>query len=358
MTAADWLSLLGERLGPPLMPQEARARLEPLARRLPGSCQVALEIHLGDPLEWRRVDLAARVRTVEEAGWLGRQVRSHVTAAALTAWAVSAGLRARAPELWLELDVPPEPAAGGGTGAPEPFEHPVLCARLAPRLEPRWITDRLLPTLLGAAASGTGEVHLETGQRRGLLTALERLPPPARPLYVFSLSERGEAREGVTGAVRLEVIGIPRGALPSYLVSVGAPAAADRVEAVGPLLEKGARTHLSLDFVPGATGPGDRVGLEISFLRLPRREPGWRRLFEGLRQRGLCSEAEARAALDWPGQDSFWTAEGHWPAVAGAGYCVRSLSHVKLITRPGCEPKAKLYLLFGLLRPAPRDREG
>ena len=40
-----------------------------------------------------------------------------------------------------------------------------------------------------------------------------------------------------------------------------------------------------------------------------------------------------------------------WPAKPrpAAGYCVRRLSHVKVVCRPDREPEAKVYLMFGPL---------
>ncbi len=58
------------------------------------------------------------------------------------------------------------------------------------------------------------------------------------------------------------------------------------------------------------------------------------------------------AALAWPGWDSFWTAPDRWPveAVGAEGYCVRYLSHVKVVCRPDREPEAKVYLAVEWVR--------
>jgi hypothetical protein len=94
------------------------------------------------------------------------------------------------------------------------------------------------------------------------------------------------------------------------------------------------------------------VGVEGSFVRLPHREPGWRELFDRLQARDLCTQEKRAAAFAWPGQDSARTAPA-WPPAARGGRCVRSLSHVKVVTHPEREPEAKVYLLVTPLRRPP-----
>jgi len=138
---------------------------------------------------------------------------------------------------------------------------------------------------------------------------------------------------------------------------IEAEAWSEVLEPLSALIRCAGRNHLSLDLAPGLQ---PRLGVELSFARRPAREPGWAELFDLLDAAGLLGDAAGRAerrgaVLGWPGWDSFWTAAESWPSAAGAGYCVRSLSHVKVVTGPGLRPEAKVYLLFGLWR---RDRKG
>jgi hypothetical protein len=66
-----------------------------------------------------------------------------------------------------------------------------------------------------------------------------------------------------------------------------------------------------------------------------------------------------RAALEWSGQDSFWTATARWPAAGtqGRGHCVRTLSHVKAVATPaGVENK--VYLGLWRAEPGESSRRG
>jgi hypothetical protein len=137
-----------------------------------------------------------------------------------------------------------------------------------------------------------------------------------------------------------------------------APHTVKPVEEIVPLFEGVERIHLSFD-IGEEISP--RIGIEGSFLRLPHRETRWAELFERLIERGLCSPEKRDAALAWPGYDSFRTARDRWPAGAGSrNVCVRSLSHVKVVSRPEREPEAKVYLLVTPFArpPAPQQPQG
>lgn len=133
----------------------------------------------------------------------------------------------------------------------------------------------------------------------------------------------------------------------SYLKRV-APGAVPWVQGAADLFEGVERIHLSLD-VGEEVLP--RIGIEGSLPRLPGREPRWGELFERLVSRGLCPPGKRDAALAWQGSETFWTSPAAWPveAVGAGGFCFRKLSHVKVVCRPGQEPEAKAYLLFGYL---------
>ena len=123
----------------------------------------------------------------------------------------------------------------------------------------------------------------------------------------------------------------------------------DLAEAAG-LFEGTERTHLSFDVGPEGIRP--RIGIEGSFAALPGREARWQELFGRLERRGLCSPAQREALLAWPGSDSFWTAPERWPADPAwlGAFCIRYLSHLKAVWRPGRALEAKAYLAFGPYR--------
>jgi hypothetical protein len=132
-----------------------------------------------------------------------------------------------------------------------------------------------------------------------------------------------------------------------------APSTIPHVADIAPLFDGVERLHLSFDLSPEGVLP--RIGIEGSFPRLPRREPRWAALFDRLEERGSCDPRKREAALAWPGYDSIWTATKRWPieAVGARGFCVRGLSHVKVVCQPDREPEAKVYLAFGYsARPA------
>lgn len=370
LTLADWIPVLRPHLGETLLPPQVRRSILELSDRLPGTCLAALEMSLHDPR--RGADLSVRVRTPAEARALTQDlVRELASNPALSYlpdffehWATRARWRERAPELWLELDLARRQA--------EELPPPVICARLAPGVPVLWVSRELLPRMHGRPV-------LPTAQQEAVEQALERLPPSARLLYVFSLRSRlrGESMacpdadsavgpdsdpepDADLAPVRLEVGGLDADEMSRYvghLARNGSTISEDAwrraIDDLAPLIRCAGRNHLSVDLAPGIQ---PRMGVELSFPRLPDREPGWQRLFDLLEERGFlgspasAAQGRRRAVFDWPGWDSFWTATPRWPVEAGAGYCVRSLSHVKVVTGPGRSPEAKVYLLFGLWR--------
>jgi hypothetical protein len=214
---------------------------------------------------------------------------------------------------------------------------PLVCAKLRPATEAAWILESLLPALHGKP--------LSSAQRQGLALALCEIPAPAFLLYAFSLLPRG------SDAVRLEIFGLDPAGIVSYLEKVS-PSSIPWVREPAALFAGVERIHLSLDL---GTEILPRIGIEGSFSRLPRREPHWHRLFDRLVKSGLCAAEKRDAALAWSGYDNFWTAPERWPVTPRPvpGFCVRRLSHVKVVCRPDQEPEAKAYLMF-----VPLERSG
>ena len=314
----DWLTFVRPRLAPALVDATAYERLRGVARRLPGDGLAALEIRLAAGSG--PVDLSLKLSEPSRARGVADVVPSPHRQL-LRRW--EAGELPSVPSFWLEFDL---------DRSPEGLPDPVLCAELARGTDPGWLVETLLPELRGVPLAGP--------QRELALRVLAAVPLPARPLYAFDLSPRG------SDAIRLEILGLAPEAMPGILGQV-APDLAPAVTAAAPLFAGAERPHLSLDVTPEGIAP--RVGLEASFVRGPHREPRWRNLFDRLIDQGLCDPEKRDAVFAWPGQESFWAAPGRWPAEAAGlgGTCVRAVSHVKLVVRPGRAPEAKVYLLFG-----------
>ncbi|HEY0510330.1 MAG TPA: hypothetical protein VGH73_00400 [Thermoanaerobaculia bacterium] len=313
-----------------LVAPPALDRILPLARQLPGDALAALEARLAP--EEGAVDLSLRLTRSPQALELAERFGLHHLRPLLLRWAEegeASPVGSLVETLWLEFDL----------GGPTPAPRPVVCAGLRGRAEPGWIAGSLLPGLHGEPLSGR--------QRTLVEACCAAIPEKARLLYAFSLGARG------AGEVRLEILGLDPQGVREYMEQT-APHAAGPLAAVLPLFEGVERLHLSLD-IGERISP--RVGVEGSFRRLPHREPRWRQLFDLLVARGLCSPEKRDAVFVWPGHDSFWTAPEAWPAGAARLnlFCVRSLSHVKLVCSPGREPEAKVYLLF---TPFERRRPG
>lgn len=234
--------------------------------------------------------------------------------------------------IWLEFDLDHEPQ-----GLPVP----AVAARLGKQVDSRWLADTLLPALQGRS--------LDAAQRRWVGRSVDRLPAGIRLLYAFSVLSRPGA------ALRLEFVSQDLKALLDYLGNVAPSETFRRVAGFAYLLEGADRYHLSFDV---GTSIGPRIGLECGFARLPHREPRWLALFDRLVAAELCSPGKRDAVFEWPGYDTLWTATRVWPAAEEAlgTYCVRCLSHVKIVTRPDREPEAKAYLLFQPLKPQAEEK--
>lgn len=310
-TCRDWLSVLRPHLTEPLFPPPAVDRLLKVAGDLPGDTLGVLEARLGHgPAP---VDLSLRLLEPSKALRMAERVSAPHLPAFLARWPEEVR------SIWLEFDLDREPV-------------PVPCAKLGADASPSWIADSLLPLLHGRA--------LAQGQRDRFLACHREIPASGSLLYVFSLLPRG------IDAVRMEVYGLSPGEILGFLERI-APDALPWVAEIAPLFEEVERLHLSFDIAPEGVLP--RIGIEGSFPHLPRREPRWAELLGRLTGRGLCSPEKADAVLSWPGFETFWTAPSAWPveAVGARGFCVRGLSHVKVVCQQDREPEAKVYLSFG-----------
>ena len=238
-------------------------------------------------------------------------------------------LQAPVSALWLEFDLDRFDLEQEPQGIPAP----VICAKLSQKVDSQWLTGSLLPSLHGEP--------LSREQRELVHRALQEIPDSASLLYVFSLRSRG------SGAVRLEIFGMETPQILDYLGKV-APERVPETTRGLELLDGAERLHLSFDVTEEIL---PRIGIEGSFPRQPSREPRWEGLFSRLVEAGLCSPEKRQAALAWPGYDSFWTAPERWPVaeIGPRGFCVRALSHLKVVCSPDRGLEAKAYLAFGPL---------
>ena len=326
LTCAHWLSVLEPRLIQPLFGSLALARLRSLAALLPGERQGTLEARLapGDA----PVDLSLRLLTGSQARDMAERLLPSPQKDFLLRWSEPEGSLAPVRSVWLEFDLDQEPLDGPA---------PVFCVKLPGDADLNELLGPLLPTLLGSS--------LPARQSRRIRSCLDALPPSARLLYIFSLRARG------SDAVRLEISGMEIPQMLGYLREVAPERLVETVRAAS-LLEGAERLHLSFDVTEEVL---PRIGIAGSFPRQPPREARWEELFSRLVREGLCSPDKRDAVLAWPGYDSFWTAPERWPVaeIGSRGFCVRALSHLKVVCLPDRDPEAKAYLVFG-----PLDRAG
>jgi hypothetical protein len=317
----DWLAVCRPRLTEPLFHPAATERLLAVAPFLPGDCLGILEIRLAPGPGV--VDLSIRLLEPDQGRRMAEQVSLPHLRSFLARWPEAGGPFSAVRSVWLEFDLDRKP---------ESLPEPIPCAKLPADVDPVWVVDVLLPTLQGKP--------LAREQRADWLFCQREIPPPGRLLYAFSLRARG------SDAVRMEIFGLNPEQILEYLGRV-APATLSRAVEMAPFFEDVERLHLSFDISPMGVLP--QIGFEGSFPRLPWRESGWRTLFSRLEERGLCEPGKRDAALAWPGYDTFWTAPDRWPVgeLGAEGFCVRTLSHIKVVDQPGQDPEAKVYLAFG-----------
>lgn len=319
---ASWVRLAEPLLLSVLADEPALETVCAVARRLPGCALGVLEFRLASGEH--PVDLSLQFLDPASALEVSGRVEPEGLRSFLRSWAEGALGTKRVSGMWLELDL---------EGRPPAELAPSVCAKLRGPLDPDWLEEILLPGLQGET--------LSPAQRHTVRACLGAIPAPAHLLYAFCMLPRPG------WPLRLEIFGLDPEGMIEYLGRV-APFVLTHVSEQVRLFEGIERTHLSLDLIGGEISP--RIGIEGSYARQPKREPRWRELFERLVKAGMCSSAKGEAALAWPGWESFWTAPERWPAAGAGGYCVRYLSHVKVVCRPDREPEAKVYLALGGLR--------
>lgn len=319
LSGASWIPVIQPHLSPVLVGPEQLERVRSVARFLPGDALYALEVRLAS--ESKQVDLSVRINRAEDAERLAPQLHSGSRRRFLELWAHRAQSEfAPVSELWLEFDSDRLPAN-------DSLPEPVVCSRLHGKPSCDWLITHLLPHVIGH------EPSKDLCQQ--FRHCLETLPPTAHLLYLFDLTARSDHW------IRLEFYSQNLPDLLTYLGRIS-QAARERVAEVSQLAPDGDRYHLSLDLHGATIAP--RIGLEVSYRRLPHREPRWGSLTDRLVTAGLCHSTERDAIEDWLGTTTK-ASSTTWPSLV-KGHCVRSLSHVKLVTTEAAPPRAKVYLLF------------
>lgn len=334
LSCESWIPVIRPFLSECLVTGPALVRLGQLAGYLPSDCLGALEVRLASGCD--TVDFSVRVAEPAQARWLAQRVGLPHVSTLLSRWSSSDSELSPASSVWLEFDLDREVRE---------LPVPVLCARLRSPFDARWLIDSLLPAMHGRP--------LSEAQKHRLQAAIEAIPGGGKVLYAFSLLSRPG------NAIRLELFGLGPEAMVDYLRRVLSSQAADQVADIADLVADGDRYHLSFD-IDDDFGP--RIGVEVGYQRLPHREPRWGKLFDRLVRHGLCASDKRAAVFTWPGYDTPKTAAERWPGGAHlaadpvTGFCVRCLSHVKLVTWPHREPEAKAYLLFQHLHRSGQQR--
>jgi hypothetical protein len=223
--------------------------------------------------------------------------------------------------VWLEFDLHSD-----SPGLPSPL----VLAALPPQVDPVWLADSLLPALHGKTLSAV--------QREAVLRCVRAVPSSASIIYAFSLRSRPDE------PVRLDFLRLGEKERREFLAQV-APHLCALTEELAQHLEGTEFPHLSFDIDSAISS---RAGMEGSFLREPNREPRWMEVMGRLVERGLCTPEKREAILSWSGYDSFRTAPEFWPMESKGtnDFCVRALSHIKIVGELGRPSHAKAYLTF------------
>ncbi|WP_147395236.1 hypothetical protein [Azospirillum cavernae] len=150
-------------------------------------------------------------------------------------------------------------------------------------------------------------------------------------------------------------VALPVGEVKAFVAGVGLSIDDQTTRLIAVSARHAASVVLHLDV-------GERLGATLGAELKPAGEDGWAALLTDLEREGLCVAAEREALLAFPGQsgmvrdgggadgfaDAVIGAPDMWRQVAGC-LVVRSLNHVKLVSRPGQALAAKAYLHLGCL---------
>jgi hypothetical protein len=229
---------------------------------------------------------------------------------------------------WLEFDL--------DKTSVEEAPPPMLFSNLARyQLDTEWLIRDLFPALHGS--------ELTSVQQQLVRRACNEAPSGFQLLYAISLKPRLDA-------IRLDFFCSDFIPMINYIRNVISLEAAERVAALADLIEDIERFHLSFDI---SDEVGSRIGLECSFRHQPPHGSRWQDLLGRLVQQGFCTTEKRDAVLAWPGYDTRKTAPNAWPNAADVhnGYCVRCLSHLKVVFDYEEIIQWKAYLLFRYLRP-------
>jgi hypothetical protein len=321
----EWLAVVEPHLAVTLVGEMAQRRLTNAARYLPADCRGIIEVRLA-PGEMA-ADLSVRLDQPDQALRMVAQLREPHIREFLTRWAEKEGSRE---PVWLEFDLHSDSPC---------LPSPLVIAALPLQVDPVELADSLLPALHGKG--------LSVAQKETVLLCARALPSSANIMYAFSLRSRPDE------PVRLDFVRLGEEERREFLARV-APHLGPLMEELAPHMAGTERPHLSFDI---GSVISSRVGMDGSFILQPNREPRWTELLDRLVERGLCTPEKRDGVLAWAGYDSLRTAPEQWPAESrGANnFCVRALSHIKIVGEVGRPPHAKAYLAFCHYRKKPAD---
>lgn len=328
---AAYVSLLEPHLVPSLCSPESYAALAELSGRLPAVAVSGFERTLGG--RGGSLDLAIAFKRLQSAGkHLAHDPAIGEPAQALLAAASTADspLHGAVDVFWLEYDVSQRGDRPSLFVGPRGHDRGPVVALASELVLGRPLAPRVGTTLERLAAPRPGVALFQAGWMLG------RARPGLR--LCFCASEPAALQPLV------ERIDDPR--QRSAIAACWDRYAAHVTELV-----------LAVDIGDGEIGP--RVGLELGFRGWKPSQPlaRWLPLLARLRAEGLCTAAESRALLDWPGRMTEASAGEGWPAYLRSARALlgpyhsridRALHHVKLVLERGEITTTKAY--FGALQ--------
>lgn len=277
-----------------LIDGQAFSRLSLLSKNLPELFDwLILETRFGAKVNDRSVDALLCITRIgdgwDQLGrWLARGGRTALLRPArdaLASWRKGGLIARQVPLVWLEFDLHPTATVGPLMWACVDAAYPLEAVSKSPpphRLEE--LAARFVALSSGRRA---GRLSLETLRR-----CAEALPAGARLLHLGSLRPRGRDELRAVAVLR------PSDAA-GWLKRCRWPGdPTDFARLLNIVQPRQNRISLQVDL--GAT-IGDTVAIEYY---VPPQHPGrapWRGLFRRLREAGLCTLAEATAAVDWVG---------------------------------------------------------
>lgn len=173
-----------------------------------------------------------------------------------------------------------------------------------------------------------------------LKLCVDCLPPEASFLHIGIMLSRPHQ------AIRLDVAGLAFDQLLDYLKEIGWIEQTNRLRSLITDLSNFV-DHIHLAFDVGDT-IFPRIGLECFLKQQPKYEPRWQLFLDYLVEQELCTQAEQKALLCWPGFSQIKSnpvnGGDYLFSNKGINILGRSISHIKIVEQPNLPLEAKAYL--------------